>query len=184
MNPKVVEIADAIARCEDLSYEDFKFIRGYIFICNKFKSWRTDDVLSNFMLDIRQNYNPDFDTKQKELWLYAHIKKAISDMARFDNYGTLHNPVPVIIDINWHNIPVSSEVSPEKSFEISEWLRLIESLKEIIRDWFEMDIYIECIVWNTPLSTIASQWWKSAERWRVTKDKIIGKLKLYIENYR
>jgi hypothetical protein len=37
MNPKVIEIADAIAKGEQVSPEDFKFIKGYIYSCNKFK---------------------------------------------------------------------------------------------------------------------------------------------------
>lgn len=184
MNPKVIEIADAIAQNLEVSYEDFKFLKGYIFICNKFKTWNSDDVFSSFLLDIRENYDPWFDPKQKEVWLYAHIKKAITNMARFDRYWLLNNPVPVIIDIDWHHVPVSSEAWPDKSYEVLDWIRMIEELKEIIRDGFEMDIYIECIVWKTPVSYIAAARWKSAERWRIIRDKVLSKLKLYIENYR
>lgn len=184
MNPKVVEIADAIARNEDLSFDDFKFIKGYIFMCNKFKTWNSDDVLGNFLLDVKENYDPNFDTKQKEIRIYAHIKKAISDMARFDNYWLLYNPVPVIVDSECDNIVLPTDWNPDELFRLAEWERLIDELKEIIRDWFEMDIYVHCIVWNMSISAISEEWWKSSERWRVIKDKILAKLKLYIENYR
>lgn len=184
MNPRVIEIADAIARWEEISPEDFKFIKAYIFTCNKFKCWEADDVLSNFLLDIKNHYNPEFDFKQKEIWLYAHIKKAISDMSRFDRHWTLYNPVPVVVD-NDLVVSVNPGIdTPNKAFEYAEWERLIESLKEIIRDGFEMDIYVYCIIWDTPISSVATSRWKSPERWRVTKEKVLWKLKLYIENYR
>lgn len=184
MNPRVIEICDSIVQWWDISSEDFKFLKAYIFACNKFKWGDSDDVFSNFLLDVKKFYDPWFETKQKEVWIYAHIKKAMSDMARFDKRWLLYNPVPVALGTEIVEIISTEEDTPSRALETAEWQRLIESLKEIIRDWFEMDIYVYCVIWDSPVSVIASQWWKSAERWRVTKDKVLEKLKLYIENYR
>lgn len=184
MNPRVVEICDRLASWEELTLEEFKFIKAYLFTCNKFKWWESNDVLSNFLLDVKENYNSWFEFKQKEIRIYAHIKKAISDASRFDRHWLLNNPVPVIVDTESAIIIWPEVETPNKVYEYAEWERLIESLKEIIRDWFEMDIYVYCIIGDTPVSAIATERWKSAERWRVTKDKVLEKLKLYIENYR
>ena len=182
MNPKVIEIADAIAKGEQVSPEDFKFIKGYIYSCNKFKFWNSDDVVSAFLLDIKESYDPSFEPKQKEVWLYWRIKKAITNQSRFDKYWMLNNPVPVIVDFDWQYVPISSNHTPKELFDMNTWIEMIEVLKAIIRDWFEMDVYEKCIVWDTPVSYVAADWWKSAERWRQTKGKIIRKLKFYIEN--
>ncbi|MBO7693128.1 MAG: hypothetical protein J6T10_10905 [Methanobrevibacter sp.] len=84
MNAKVLDISDKIARNEDVTMEEFKFLKGYIRKSNKGKLGNPDDVLSNFALDVRENYNPDMHEKQKEAWIYAHIKYAITVQARFD----------------------------------------------------------------------------------------------------
>ena len=177
MNAKIIDISDRIARNVEITNADLKTLRGYIYKSNKWKKWNWEDVLSNFVLDIRENYNPDIDTKAKEAWIYAHIKKAITQQARFDT-GTLYNPMP--IPTCWYEIESHTWPADELQIELEE-----EELKEILNilhSPLEKDLYINCILWKTPVAYIAKEHWKSSQRWKIIKDRISKRIKEYIEN--
>lgn len=178
MNEKFITISDRIARNEDITMDEFKFIKGYIFNANKGKTWNPEDVVSNFVLDVRENYNPDMNKAQKEAWIYAHIKHAITTQARFDAAWTLYNPIPV--PINWYEMEWWTR--PEVEFQINLENEELEKIWEILWDWLEKEIYTNCIIWNMPIAYIAREHWKSSEWWRVVKEKIYKKIKEYIEN--
>jgi hypothetical protein len=63
MNSNVIKISDRIARNEDITMEEFTFLKKYIQKANKNKTGNSDDVVSNFVLDVREHYNPDLDIK-------------------------------------------------------------------------------------------------------------------------
>lgn len=180
MNANIIKIADKIAKNEDISMDEFKFIKGYIFTANKWKNWNTDDVVSNFVLDIRENYNPEVDIKWKEAWIYAHIKKAIRMQASFDWAGTLYSPVPVAL--KWYDIIWWEQ--PNDAFQINEEEEKIEWIYSLLHNDLERDIYINCILWKTPVAYIAKEHWKSAQWWKIVKDRIGKRIKDYIENAR
>lgn len=178
MNKEIINICDKISSNEDISMKEFKTISSYLWKCNQWKSWNTDDVISEFFIDVRLNYDRDKQYKQKEIWIYSHIKRAIQKIAIFDTVGTLNNPAPVCIDSfeiedTWL---LPSDITQEKIEEFlmgKEW---------ILKTQLEKDIYINCIKWDTPILYIAKEYGKSAEWWRIIKDRIIDKVKNYIEN--
>lgn len=178
MNSKVVQIADKIARNEDVTMDEFKFITWYIYKANKGKQWNPDDVVSNFVLDVREHYNPDFDVKSKEGWIYAHIKWAITNQAIFDYAWTLNNPVPVSTD--WYE--VEWIIRPDKEFQINIEQQEVEDIYKILHTPLEKDIYTYCILWNVPVAHIAKEHKKSAQWWKIIKDRISKRIKDYIEN--
>jgi hypothetical protein len=177
MNQDIVKIADRIARNEDISMDEFNKLSRYISKANSNKSWNTDDVFSNFVLDVRQNYNPDFDKKAKEAWIYAHIKHAITTQSRFDSW-TLYSPLPVAVDcyeMDWWS-------RPDRVFEEKLEKEKMNEFYWTLRNQFEKDIYINCILWDTPAAHIAKEYWKSTQWWNFVKDKILKKIKEHIEN--
>ena len=178
MNSTIIQVSDRIARNEDISMEEFTLLKGYIYKANKNKTWNSDDVLSNFVLDVRMNYNPDMDIKGKEAWIYAHIKHAITTQARFDAAWTLHNPIPVPItwyDIEWWRWP-------QAEYQINEEVKELDDIYNMLRSPLEKDIYKNCILWNTPVAHIAKEHWKSAQRWKIVKDRISKRIQDFIEN--
>lgn len=158
--------------------EEFEFLKGYIFKANKNKTGNPDDVVSNFVLDVRQHYNPDMARIQKEAWIYAHIKQAIMVQARFDAAGTLYNPVPV--PITWYD--VAGWERPEHQFQINEEYGELDEIYKMLRTQIEKDVYVNCILWNTPVAHIAKEHWKSAQRWKIIKDRISKRIQEFIEN--
>lgn len=178
MNAKVLDISDKIARNEDVTMDEFKFIKGYIWKANKGKMGNPDDVLSNFVLDVRENYNPDMHEKQKEAWIYAHIKYAITIQARFDWTWTLYWPMPIAT--TWYEM--AWWIGPELEYQINSEYDELQEILWILHSDFEVDIYLNCILWNTPVAHIAKEHWKSAQWWKIIKDRIGKRIKDYIEN--
>lgn len=178
MNPLIVKIADKIARNEDITMDEFKKLKGYIYMANKWKTWNADDVVSNFVLDVREHYNPDYSFEEKEAWIYAHIKYNILVQAKFDNAWLLYNPVPV--PITWHDM--EWWINPEYEFQIKAENKELEDIYNILHTPFERDLYTNCILWDTPVAYIAKEYGKSAEWWRIIKDRISKRIKEYIEN--
>lgn len=177
MNERIIEISDRIARNEDISMEEFTKLKGYIFKSNKGKKWNREDVFSNYVLDVRENYNPDLSKEEKEARIYAHIKKAITRTARFDSW-TLYSPLPIPMgeyEIEWNN-------TPQHTLQIEMEEEEIKDIYNILHTPLEKDIYINCILWNTPVAYIAKEHNRSAEWWRIIKDRIWIKIKEYIEN--
>lgn len=177
MNANIIKIADKIARNEEVTMDEFDFLNGYIHKANKWKTWNSDDVVSNFILDVRQNYKPDYSIKEKEAWIYAHIKYNILIQAKFDGAGLLYNPVP--IPITWYEM--EWWMWPDEEYDILQWERLLDEICNILHTPFEKDIYLNCILWNTPVAHIAKEYNKSAEWWRIIKDRISKRIKEYIE---
>ena len=180
MNSNVIKISDRIARNEDITMEEFTFLKKYIQKANKNKTGNSDDVVSNFVLDVREHYNPDLDIKWKEAWIYAHIKHAIMVQARFDAAGTLYSPVPVPIT----GYDVEGWQTPEMEFQINMEEEEIKEMYWMLKTQFEKDIYVNCILWNIPLAHIAKEYWKSAQWWKIVKDRIGKRIKDFIENRR
>lgn len=178
MNSKIINVSDRIARNEDISMQDFKFLQWYIWKANKNKLGNSDDVVSNYVLDVREHYNPDFDIKAKEAWIYAHIKQAIMVQTRFDAAWLLYNPVPVPTS----GFEIEYDNWPEIEYQIWEETEMIEEIYWILHTQLEKDIYTYCILWNTPVAHIAKEHWKSAQRWKIVKDRISKRIKDYIEN--
>jgi len=178
MKADIIKICDRISTNQDISLDEFQRIKSYLIKCNDGKTWCTDDVMSEFFLDVRLNYNKDKLPKQKEAWIYAHIKRAIQKIAIFDTTWTLNNPVPAALDgyeieDNWL---IPSDLTQEAIDDTVLWITWLLS------SWLERDIYENCIKWNTPVVYIAKEYWKSAERWRVIKERVLGKIRNYIEN--
>ena len=178
MNIRVIEISDKIARNEDVTMDEFKFLKWYIWKANKSKPGNPDDVLSNFVLDVRENYNPDMHEKQKEAWIYAHIKYAIIVQSRFDWWWMLYWPVPVSLtgfEMEWW-------VWPELEYQITLETQELDEILWMLHTPLERDIYINCMLGNSPVAHIAKEHWKSAQWWKIVKDRIGKKIKEYIEN--
>lgn len=178
MNAKIIEITDRISNNEDIWMDEFKLLRWYIHKSNKCKTGNSDDVLSNYVLDVRENYNSDMNIKQKEAWIYAHIKHAITTQARFDWAWTLYNPIPIPTtgyDIEWW-------LWPAHEFQVNYEYEELDDICNIFRTPLEKDIYMNCILWNTPVAHVAKRNWKSAQWWKIIKDRIAKRVKDYIEN--
>ena len=89
----------------------------------------------------------------------------------------LYNPAPVPTsweDIDWW-------LTPEEIFMQTQQIETINKICELLRSDLEKDIYINCIVWDTPVAYIAKEYGKSPERWRKVKEKICKKIKEYID---
>lgn len=178
MKADIINITDRIANNEDITMKEFVVLKGYISKANKWKTGNSDDVVSNFVLDVRENYKPEMNEKQKEAWIYAHIKHAITTQARFDWAWTLYNPIPIPTtgyDIEWW-------LWPAHEFQVNYEYEELDDICNIFRTQLEKDIYINCILWNTPVAHIARKHWKSPEWWRIMKNRIAKRVKDYIEN--
>lgn len=98
--------------------------------------------------------------------------------ARFDAAGTLYNPVPV--PITWYE--VDGWERPEQQFQINEEYEELDEIYKMLRTQIEKDVYVNCILWNTPVAHIAKEHWKSAQRWKIIKDRISKRIQEFIEN--
>ena len=178
MKSELIKICDKISNNEEISLDEYKVVKSYLYKCNEWKSWNADDVVSEFILDVKLNFDSKKEIKQKEAWLYAHIKRAIQKIAIFDTVWTLNNPAPVslngieIEDLWWQPTDLSREMIDNFVLWI-DWL---------FTPWLERDIYECCIKWNTPVVYIAKEYGKSAEWWRIVKDRVLEKIRNYIEN--
>lgn len=178
MKSELIKICDKISNNEEITFDEYKVVKSYLFKCNEWKSWNSDDVVSEFILDVKLNYDTTKETKQKEARIYAHIKRAIQKIAIFDVTWTLNNPAPVSLD--W--------------IEIEDiWWKPTDLTRDMIDnfllwvDWLftpglERDIYENCIKGNTPVVYIAKEHWKSAEWGRIIKDRVLAKIRNFIEN--
>lgn len=177
MKIDIINICDKISSNEEISQQEYNTLVWYLHKCNQDKSWNTDDVISEFLLDVRLNYDKNKQLKQKEAWIYAHIKWAIQKIAIFDTTGTLNNPVPISLD-GWE---VEDDLTPcDLSQEvIDEFILWIDWL---LQPGLERDIYENCIKGNTPVVYITREYWKSAERGRIIKQRIFAKIRKLIEN--
>lgn len=178
MKTDIINICDRISINEDISMREFKTISQYLKKANQFKKGNPNDVVSEFLLDVRLNYNKDRTQKEKEARVYAHIKRAIQKVSIFDNKWTLYNPTPAWVDgsdlVDEQLLP--SDLTRDAIDDILLWVDWL------IKDWLERDIYESCIKWNTHICYIAKEHWKSAEWWRVIKNRILKKIENYIEN--
>lgn len=176
MKADIIKICDKISVNEDISMSEFETLQNYITKANEFKNWNTDDVFSEFVLAVRMQYDRDRTVKEKEWRIYANIKRAIQKVSIFDNTGTLNNPAPIALC--WYEIEDKwwqpSDISQET---LDEFL----NVDELFEDWLEREIYETCIKWGFPVLYIAKEYWKSAEWGRVVKERVLAKIRNYIE---
>ena len=178
MKADIIKICDKISVNEEIALDEYNNISSYLMKCNQWKSWNTDDVISEFLLDVRQNYDKERDVRQKEAWIYAHIKRVIQKIAIFDVKWTLNNPVPVSLE--WFEIEDMGHQPSDLSQEVID--NFILCVDELFEPGLERDIYENCVKWNTPVVYIAKEYGKSAEWGRIIKDRVLLKIRNYIEN--
>lgn len=177
MNPSIVPICDKISKNEDMSREEMNVLKGYIFKANKCKAWNKDDVFGSFVLDVRENYNPDLTYEEKESWVYCHIKYAILVQAKFDKKWLLYSPVPV--SLSWYE--KEGGTNPAAEYQITDEEEEIEYIYKLLHWDFERAIYEQCILWWTPVKYVAKEFGKSSERGRVVKERISARIKEFID---
>lgn len=166
----IVEILDKMILNNDMSEEDFKYLRNYIKASiSKYYDLDADTVTSDFLLYAKENYTPDMHPNKKCSW----ISNAIS--------GLVKNEVKSIVkEKSYVNFAINAEEVVNDEYKNMTGNLNLEYLDNIYKENFtplEYDIYKECLLWDSTYKSIADEYWVSVERVRKKADIVKEKIK-------
>lgn len=177
---KLTEVADKIARNEDITRDELDAIKRAVSRTNVWHKWNTDDIVGKFALAIRKNYNPKMDDREKAWWMFKTILWMCQDEWEIALKWTLYyKPTNIPIDAmsdNSNYIIWYEDMANDVNFRIME-----QYFTEVL-DEKELYVYEHNIKLWEPYKDTAEYFNLSPQMVEKIRDKMIKKVSNYIEN--
>lgn len=170
---KLSTIADKIARCEEITWEELAQLKKAVARTNAWHQWDTDEIVSKLSLLIRKTYNVNASDKEKWAWIFKTILWICQDEWDIEKNWTLYfKTIPY-----GYEEGITEDYTDELNFKIME-----EHFTSCLTP-IELYIYKNNIQWTVPYMETAKKFWVSPQRVELLRDNMLKKIKVYIDNY-